>query len=125
MSEENFLQEAEKPNEPVPEWDMSLMHTHFRKEHGFAVKEFGKKVIDSEAPHRSVIGTNRSICKKLFGLGHILNDIGLGFAFNDLDNHVWLSQRNLKDPNKLVKICFNCGSLKIDGKFIPYTDLQK
>jgi hypothetical protein len=109
---------------PIPEWDMSLMHTHFRKE-PFAVKEFGKKVVDQELPHRSEIGKNPSICKKLWHLGGILNGLGIGFAFNDLDNHVWLAQMNLKDRKKIIHICFNCGSLKIDGKFIPYTDLKK
>ena len=124
MSEENFLQEAEKPKEPIPEWDMSLMHTHFRKE-PFAVKEFGKKVVDPEVPHRSVLGTNRSVCRKLYGFGGILNDLNIGFHFNELDNHVWLPQMNLKNRKKIIHICLNCGSLKIDGKFIPYTDLQK
>ena len=111
--------------EPIPEWDMSLMHTHFRKEYDFAVKDFGSKVVDAEKPHRSEIGKNPSICRKLFGLGSILNDLNIGFHFNDLENHVWLPQMNLKNRKKIMHICFNCGSLKIDGKFIPYTDLKK
>ncbi len=124
MSKENVVvQDAEK--EPVPEWDISLMHSHFKKGDTLAYKEFGKKVVDSEAPIRSVIGKNPSVCKKLYGLGSILNDLNIGFAFTGLDNHVWIKQENLKTPGKMMKICFNCGSLQIDGKFIPYTDLIK
>ena|ERR1044071_9436349 len=114
---------SEQTKEPIPEWDISLMHTHFRKDHDEAVKYFGKKVVEAESPHRSEIGKNPSICRKLYGLGHILNETTL-FHFNALDNHVWLPQPNLKS-DKLMHICFNCGSLKIDGRFIPYTDLKK
>ena len=119
-----MLQDAEPPKEPIPEYDMPIMHTHFRKEHDFAVKDFGKKVVDSELPHWDVIGKNPSICRKLYGLGSILNDIGLVFNFDTLDNHVWLPQLNLK-TNKRMFVCFNCGSLKMNGRFIPYTDLKK
>jgi len=118
------LQDAEPPKEPVPEYDMPIMHTHFRKE-PFAVKEFGKKVVDSELQHWDEIGKNPSICRKLYGLGSILNDLpGLGFNFDNLDNHVWLPQLNLK-TNKRMFVCFNCGSLKMGSRFIPYTDLEK
>jgi hypothetical protein len=123
MPEENVVV-TEKEEEPVPEFDISLFHTNFRKDHEFAVKYFGKKIVEKEEPHRHVIGANRSICKKLYGLGSILNGFNMGFQFNDLGNHVWIKQENLKKPGTTLKICLNCGSLNIDGKFIPYTRLN-
>lgn len=115
---------SEPPKEPIPEYDMPIQHTNFRKNHVVAIKYFGKKTIDNETPHWDEIGKNPSICRKLFGLGSILNDLNMGFHFNSLDNHVWLPQPNTKS-DRLMHICFNCGSLKIDGRFIPYTDLKQ
>ena len=117
------LQEAEKPKEPVPEYDMPIQHTHFRKEHIGAIKTIGKKKIDAESAHWDEIGKNPSKCRELYGLGGTLNDLNIGFHFNSLDNHVWLPQPNAKS-NRMMKVCFNCGSLVIDGRFIPYTDLK-
>lgn len=122
-----MLQPADKPKEPIPEYDISLMHTHFRKgdiEYNDIVKDIGLKKLQKESAHWNEIGQNKSVCRKLYGLGSILNDLKLGFNFNGLDNHVWIKQLNTK-TNKVMSICFNCGSLKIDGKFIPYTDLEK
>ncbi len=118
------LQEAEKPKEPVPEYDISLQHTHFRKDDPIAISTFGKKKVNAETSHWDEIGKNPSICRKLYGLGSILNDLNMGFNFNNLDNHVWIKQLNTKS-NKTMQICFNCGSLKIDGRFIAYTDLKQ
>lgn len=111
--------------QPVPEYDMSIQHTHFRKGDTFAHKEFGKKIVDAEGPHWDVIGQNKSICKKLYGFGGTLNDLGLGFRFTEFDNHVWLAQPNLKSKDRLMHICLNCGSLKLEGKFVPYTELKQ
>ena len=112
----------------IPEFDIPLFHTKFRKDdikYPEIVKEVGLKVLKDEAPHRSIIGNNPSICKKLFGVGQVLNDLpGFGFNFRTIDNHIWLPQPNLKANNKIMDICLNCGSLLIDNKFIPYTDLK-
>ena len=109
---------------PYAKFEMPIEYTHFRKDHEFAVKEFGHKVIKAEGRHWDQIGKNPSTCKKLYGIGHILNDLpGFEFSFNNYGNHVWLPQPNLKDDNTMY-VCFNCGSLMINKKFIPYTDLK-
>ncbi len=46
-------------------------------------------------------------------------------GLTEYSNHIWLAQINESDLDKQVmKVCLNCGSLVIDGKFIPYTDLK-
>ena len=50
---------------------------------------------------------------------------GLIGKINQYDNHAWIPQINRSDPNKgKLEVCFNCGSLKIDGKFYAYNTLK-
>jgi hypothetical protein len=118
---------AESTPKPIPPHSFSLQHTHFRKHHKFATKYFGEKILDSEKPHISVIGKNKDVCKKLYGLGQVLKQrLGIDIGLNSLGNHVWLSQLNLSDPhNSIIHVCLNCGSFIIDDEFIPYTRLKE
>jgi len=125
---QDFIDEQLKSTkEPIPEYDYSFNHTHFHNDKltHTADNLFGAKIIDNETPHKDVIGVNKDICRKLYGLGQVLEKQGIkGFKLGPLDNHVWLYQTNLKDGEPM-KVCFNCGSLILNNKFIPYTDLKK
>lgn len=130
----NVLQDVEPRKKTVPPYDISLQHTHFRKDHKFddsnPVKYFGDKIIKEEGAHWDEIGKNPSICRKLYGLGQVVKQrLGIDLRLGSLDNHVWFTQVNRLCPddpeNGIIRICFNCGSLLINNEFIPYTELKK
>lgn len=117
------------PNLDIVKFSYSLQTTHFRKSHidDFTqpAKWFGDKALKDEKPHRDFIGKNPSKCRELYGLGRVLKSINVDFGFDSLDNHVWIKQTNLSCSEcKPMAVCLNCGSLILNGKFIPYTDLK-
>jgi len=141
---QEFIDQLDNPNgnpkeekkEPIPPYDYSLNHTHFHKKWstlGTAVtryvnlevaKFFGQKTINDEGAHKDEIGKNIDVCRKLYGLGNTLKEQGIkGFNLGSLENHVWIPQVNLKDGEPM-RVCLNCGSLMLNGRFIAYTDLK-
>jgi hypothetical protein len=114
--------EPEQPKEELPEYRYSLQYTNMPKKLRYwAIKEFGIKVAGDK--HFAHIGKNSSICRKLYGLGYSIQKHFGNMGFTEYSNHVWLRQINEVD-GKPMQVCMNCGSLFINDKFIPYTELK-
>jgi hypothetical protein len=107
----------------IPEYKFSLQNTRFPLGLPSDVeKHFGKKC--AGRPHMSYIGNNPSACRNRYGLGYTINQrFGNQGIYTEYSNHVWLNQTNEIDGERLL-ICFDCGSLFINDKFIPYTSLE-
>ena len=112
----------------VPEVRFSLQYTKFgQKLEEDTIRHFGKKVAGK--PHIDVIGKNKDSCRKLFSLGYVLQSINingqkLDFGLGPYSNHIWIPQTNELN-GEIMQVCMNCGSYYIDGKFIPYTAIEK
>lgn len=117
----------------VPEHSKWTGYIH--KEHSDLVddgiKELGLKAFKNEIPFSDIIGDNPTICRNLYGLGSTLSRLNInGFKmfagmFDELENHVWLPQINKADPKqRIMYTCLNCGSLKINGQFYSYLDVE-
>lgn len=114
----------------IPPYKFSLQYTKMPKQlKDWAIKEFGVK--SSGKKHSEFMGKNVSICRKLLGLGAIIQSLTidgkrLNLGLGPYSNHCWLPQINEADPDrKMMQVCLNCGSLFINDKFIPFTELKK